>query len=365
MIGFAIVLIMFLCTMVGMRVHTFLHPPANYTEVVSDLSAPNQPERAVELGLYIQNIYRFEAEHNTFDSEGWVWLKFSPWVYRHMKSRHLEPSALIGFLNLVDRYDFSLIPASSAPILMPDGRYYQRYRYSGHFYVDDLDFRMYPFQTISLPIILQLQAQSINDDATPIDLILDRRDSSIGPFIDISSYETRGFTIKGFSTHWMSRMGNDLRDPEGSASEMRMEVHYQKALNSTFLKLILPLLTVMLISLFSPSIASHGWDVRIGIPPTSILTLIFLQQTYHEHIPDFQYLTFLDSVYNICFFINLTLFGLFLWGANAYHAARPSERREVTEAIDRVDFRFQIALSALLIFGTLFNWMAHLKHWGG
>lgn len=358
-LGFAIVLGLLLFTMVSMRSQLIQNPAMNYGEIVSDLPVPIHPNQTVELGIFVQNIYRFEAENNTFDSDGWVWLKYSPWLHAQMAKRKISAVDLINFINLVNRYDFTLSQTSNGPLLMPDGRYYERFRYSGHFYVDDLDFRKFPFQTISLPLIVQLQSQQLRDDVAPIELTIDRRDSTIGPFIDISSYETIGYELRGLLTHWMSRMGNDLRDGTGVASELRMEVHYKKALNSTFLKLILPLLTVMLITLFSPSIASHGWDVRIGIPPTCILTLIFLQQSYHEHLPDFQYLTFLDSVYNLCFFINITLFGLFLWGANVYHSASGSHKRQVAELIDRVDFRFQIGLSLVLVLGTGFDWLVH------
>ena len=358
-LGFAIVLGLLLLTMVSMRSQLIQHPAMNYGEIVSDLPIPVHPNQTVELGIFVQNIYRFEAENNTFDSDGWVWVKYSPWLRAQMAKRKISAVDLINFINLVNRYDFTLSQTTNGPLLMPDGRYYERFRYSGHFYVDDLDFRKFPFQTISLPLIVQLQSQQLRDDVAPIELTIDRRDSAIGPFIDISSYETIGYELKGLLTHWMSRMGNDLRDGTGVASELRMEVRYKKALNSTFLKLILPLLTVMLITLFAPSIASHGWDVRIGIPPTCILTLIFLQQSYHEHLPDFQYLTFLDSVYNLCFFINITLFGLFLWGANVYHSASGSHRHQVAALIDRVDFRFQIGLSVVLILGTGFDWLVH------
>jgi len=244
------------------------------------------------------------------------------------------PASLIHFVNQVDDYDFALDPSSEQPILMPDGRYYQRFRFSGHFYVDELDFRKFPFQTISLPVIVEIRAQRLHRDAAPVQLAIDQESSGIGAYIDVSGYETIGFTVEGATELFMSRMGNPLADEKGSISELRLTIKYQKSLNSTFLKLILPLITVMLLTLFSPSIAPLGWEVRVGIPSTSLLTLIFLQQTYQANIPDFHYLTFLDSIYNLCYMIDLILFALFLWGAKIYHLTDEKNLKAVT-AISR------------------------------
>jgi len=120
--------------------------------------------------------------------------------------------------------------------------------------------------------------------------------------------------------------------------------------------LLLPLITVMALALFSPSISSSGWDVRVGIPPTALLTLIFLQQTYQTWLPELSYITFLDSVYNVCYYANLMLFGLFLWGTNEYSMASEEEKPAVVERIDRIDRYFQVLLVAMLIIGISANW---------
>jgi hypothetical protein len=121
----------------------------------------------------------------------------------------------------------------------------------------------------------------------------------------------------------------------------------------------MPLITVMLLTLFSPSIAPMGWEVRVGIPSTSLLTLIFLQQTYQSSIPDFHYLTFLDSIYNLCYMVDLILFALFLWAAKIYHAAAEEDHKIVAAYIEKIDHRFQVVLTLGLIFGVVGDWWFH------
>lgn len=345
--------------MVVMRFHIAIHPPSEFTEHLSPLPLPKDPHQTVETGLFVHNIYAFEADKKIFDADGWIWLKYSKTLNDYMQSHGFLPANLIHFVNQVDDYDFALDPASDQPILMPDGRYYQKFRFSGHFYVDELDFRQFPFQMISLPIIVEIRAQRLHRDASPVQLAIDNESSGIGAYIDVSGYETKGFSIEGATEHFMSRMGNPLADEKGAISELRLTVKYQKALNSTFLKLIMPLITVMLLTLFSPSIAPLGWEVRVGIPSTSLLTLIFLQQTYQANIPDFHYLTFLDSIYNLCYMVDLILFGLFLWGAKVIYAADEHDQKQVIAYIEKIDHRFQIGLTLFLILGVFADWYIH------
>lgn len=351
--------------MLIMRLHIAIHPPTEFTERLDPLMAATDPAQTVEAGLYLHNVYAFEADKKIFDADGWVWLKFSKSLNDYIQSHGFMAANLIHFVNQVDDYDFALDPSSDQPILLPDGRYYQRYRFSGHFYVDELDFRKFPFQTISLPVVVEIRAQRLHRDASPVQLAIDKESSGIGSYIDVSGYETKGYSVEGATEHFMSRMGNPMADEKGAISELRLSVHYQKSLNSTFLKLILPLITVMLLTLFSPSIAPLGWEVRVGIPSTSLLTLIFLQQTYQANIPDFHYLTFLDSIYNLCYMIDLILFALFLWGAKIYHAADERDHKLVTAYVENIDHRFQVGLTILLLLGVFTDWWFHFISYGG
>lgn len=359
MLAFVGIIGLLILVMSIMRMHIAWHPLTEYGEHLSELKSPEHPDQMVEIGLFLHNIYTFEADKKTFDADGWVWLKFSESLQHEIKKKGVSPENLLHFVNQVDDFDFSLEPSSDGPIRLPDGRYYQKYRFSGHFYVDDLDYRKFPFQTIVLPVIIEVHSQALHRDAAPVELLVDRENSGIGAYIDISGYETKGFSVYGATDHLLTRMGNPLADQSGAISELRMEVRYQKSLNSTFLKLLLPLLTVMMVTLFSPSITATGWDVRVGIPPTSLLTLIFLQQTYQDHIPDFHYLTFLDSIYNLCYVVNLILFGLFLWGAKVFHASAAEDQRVVADYISRIDKRFQVGLTLLIFTGVLTDWLIH------
>ena len=59
-------------------------------------------------------------------------------------------------------------------------------------------------------------------------------------------------------------------------------------------------------------------DARAGIPVTVLLTLVFLQQTYRDELPDLPYLTFLDQVYVIAYVVTLLAFILVIFLGRRY-----------------------------------------------
>jgi hypothetical protein len=82
-------------------------------------------------------------------------------------------------------------------------------------------------------------------------------------------------------------------------------------------------------------------EVRLAIPSTMLLTLVFLQQGARENIPPLEYTTFLDKIYLFGFLAALSLFSIFVWASNLYDN-QPIERHEsVSRRVDRVDTIFQ------------------------
>jgi hypothetical protein len=105
---------------------------------------------------------------------------------------------------------------------------------------------------------------------------------------------------------------------------------------------ILPFLLVLCLVLLAPSLEGSLGDARLAIPPTSLLTLVFLQQTYKAEMPPTAYLTFLDVLYAYGYALSVGLFVLFLWGSNQLEAADDGQRERLMRRINRVDLRCQI-----------------------
>jgi hypothetical protein len=101
--------------------------------------------------------------------------------------------------------------------------------------------------------------------------------------------------------------------------------------------------------------------VRIAIPATAVLTLVFMQASYKTTIPELPYLTFIDKIYAIAYVVCLACYGLFVWGGNRLEAAEgEEERRSMVRLINRVDSRFQKFTLISVLVASVLAWFIHL-----
>ena len=317
----------------------------------------------IRIGAYIENMYEFSADHKTFNAVGWIWLSWPDEAEKTFTSNHTSPMHWLDFVNQVDGWDFKVDPVHEQIIRQMDGRHYQNFRFSGQFYVNELDFHRFPFQTVRLPLVFELTEDRAEADKPPLFLVPDEKDSGVGAYIDIMGYQTTAFKVTTAIHEYGSNFGLDSQMAQPRQTrQVAFEVSYKQSVNAALLTLFLPLCVVMALVLFSPMLSASLWDVRLGIPPMALLALIFLQQGYKENLPELPYATYLDLVYNQCYVVNLTLFGLFLWGSNRLHQASEKERPAVISQIDRVDHRFQVGLTLALGLLAAINWLIMVAH---
>lgn len=141
-------------------------------------------------------------------------------------------------------------------------------------------------------------------------------------------------------------------------SRLAADVVMRSDLFSSFVTWILPLLIVMLIVLLAPSLVGELGDVRLAIPSTALLTLIFLQQSCKAELPSLSHLTFLDCLYAYAYIVSLVLFVLFLWGTNVYAEASEQERTGALRRINRMDRVFQLTACAGFVLIAIWAWFS-------
>ncbi len=307
---------------------------------------------SLEIGAYIENIYKFSPDDQTFNAEGRIWLNWPEATQAIIKNQALPPEKWLNWVNQLDGWDFKLEPISPQPIKLENGTYHQSFKFAGEFYADNMDFRRYPFQKVRLPLSFELTESLPQTGDQALTLLPDVDDSGVGGFINLIGYKTTGFSSIRSLHEYGSNMG--ISSSREGKSSMRLPqvsflVSYQQSPNAALLTLLLPLTVIMAIVMLSPSLSPSLWDVRLGIPPTALLTLIFLQQSYKEKLPDLPYPTYLDLVYNVCYFVNLILFALFLWASNRLHQATEKTKSRVVASIDDLDRLFQCGLVLLMI----------------
>ncbi|MFM7513695.1 MAG: hypothetical protein ACKO3F_10110, partial [Cyanobium sp.] len=81
------------------------------------------------------------------------------------------------------------------------------------------------------------------------------------------------------------------------APAIRLQLAYNTEPFTAFIYYIFPLFVLVGIALMSPFLPAQLSDVRLAIPTTILLTLIFLQLGYRQELPPQAYLSYLDWLY--------------------------------------------------------------------
>ncbi|UOA08687.1 hypothetical protein [Methylobacter sp. S3L5C] len=362
-VPFATVLILTIILMVLIQLNYFdAHKIQSKDQIISVVAtSPRSPDSSIQIGSYIDNIYNLSIDNKTFDANGWVWVTWSEKAEEFFQSRKLTPDKWLNFANQIDNWDFKLEQFHDDPIKLKNGHYRQGFKFSGHFYINDISFYKFPFETLKIPVIFELtDLNEIKTDKSIHDLYLepDQLASGIGNYIDLTGYNTIAFNVFSKTHVYGSSFGSTIMETKPiSTSQVIFQTTYKQSVNSGLLSQFLPLTIVMLLVLLSPTLSSSLWDVRLGVPPTALLTLIFLQQGYREKLPDIAYITFIDSVYNCCYFAILITFILFLWGSNKINLAPESEKALLIDKIDLIDKRFQLFIPTIMIAIIVLTWI--------
>jgi len=310
----------------------------------------------VSCGVHVEEISDFSVQTLTFSAEGSVWLIWPSAFQAILNGQSIPPDQILTAVNATQASDFSLHPEKS--FSLPDGRIYQRYRFSGQFYASGLDFRHFPFEALDVPLIFGLNSENPALNVGNAHLVADAAQSGLGEYTDIPGYINTGQHLEEEMYQFPSRFGLPTGNSETETrySRVQMNAVYHSAAIAAILQLILPLVVVMTILLLAPNLTGSLWNVRTAIPPSILLALIFQEQAYRTKLPPLPYLTFMDQMYAASFAIALVVFGLFVWTSNKLDQATPEDRQAVVDQINRIDLRFQIGLTCALIAAAIISW---------
>ena len=192
-----------------------------------------------------------------------------------------------------------------------------------------------------------------------VSLVLDNeaKGSTLGEYVSLNGYKIIGSERQEFLHQYTSNFGQgDL----SAFASIRYNILYNTDFGAAFWAYIFPLLILVTVVIISPSLPGSLGDVRLAIPTTILLTLIFLQIGYKADLPALAYVTYLDWLYIYAYVVSASLFILFCWGTNAHaNALAQGNEESMVRRINRVDFLMQaiafVGLVMILATGLLFE----------
>jgi hypothetical protein len=307
------------------------------------------------LGLHVKNLYGMNLSDQSFLADGWFWLEWGDEVEAIRQREKIEPLDLVEFVNSIESGQYlDLMPLTEGPVLSAGGMHGQAFKFSSKFYIDEVPQRRAPFDQLPLPIVFEVQPDVFSVEKRSLLLYpLSEASSLGGDFSDISGFTLDSEGIRSFVHRYPTDFGSS-----GAYSYSRLVAtfSYGVQVSTVFFKWLLPLLIVMTIVILAPSIEGALGDVRLAIPSTALLTLVFLHDGYKGSFPPVPYLTYLDEIYAYSYLVCLGLFLLFLVGTNAHAKASAESLGAVTHRVNRLDRICQLSAVIGFLVVAVLGW---------
>ena len=303
--------------------------------------------RQIEVGMHLKNIYNLSLKDKTFSADGWFWLKWPERIQQLIEANQIPITELVELVNQVETFNAQVEPDSNEPERLEGGRYLQLFRFSCKFYDDQLNLRQFPFESLELPISLEVRPSQFSMGAEGLVLVPKLRNGELqGDSVTLNGYSVESATSSSAIHSYTTAFGEEGVANAGDYSMATFEIRYRTNGWAAFYRFVLPWLAVMVILLLAPNLEGNLNDARLAIPSTALLTFVFLQVGAHANLPALDYLTFLDKLYLFGYLVATAEFWLFVWGTNLISRAPLADHTQVMERINRVDLVYQITTIA-------------------
>jgi hypothetical protein len=237
----------------------------------------------VHVGIFVQDIQYIELKSHSYAVDFYVWFKW--------KNPKINPADTLEFTNPFEKWGHTLTKETEVPTRLPDGSLYQVIRCQGRF-SKKFNLERYPFDRQELKFAFEDQRASSHD----LIFVTNADSIKLNPELTIPGYVIEVPSIRVQDFKYPSDFGDSAsRDHVSSRVSVMIPVH--RPLITYTIKLLVPILCVILSSalmfLFNPM---HV-DSRVGIGITGLLTIVALQITLNEDLPEIDYLVLIDKIY--------------------------------------------------------------------
>jgi hypothetical protein len=279
----AIAIVILLRLLVGL-----IPPPPEKVSSFKPLEAIAPTAEQVQVGFYGLNVYNLDIASNAYNLDAYVWFRWKG---------KIDPIADLEFANAVDDWGMTQKPGYEKPQVQKDGSFYQILRVEGRF-VQPFNLVRYPLDQQHISMVLENSIYTAKD----LVYVTDEKDSGYADTLSIQGWQIIGWKGHNLLHSYPSDFG--FLEPDRTPySTVRFEILINRPLSYFIWKLLLPLLIVLVSGWGALLLHPSYVESRIAIPVTALLTIVFLQQSYSDALPEVGYLVLLDKIYALAYLL--------------------------------------------------------------
>jgi hypothetical protein len=242
-----------------------------------------KPEK-VTVGVHVNDIQAIDLKTHTYAIDAYFWFRW--------QNPDLDPASSMEFVNPTELWGHTVTTNYEKPEELPDGTLYQVSRVQGRF-SKKMPLYDYPFDKQNLEVVFE---DSVSEAGDMI-YVLAEPAVTTNPQLTLPGYviaqPVARVTEEGYPTNF-----GDLRNPEPSKySRVRVDIPVSRPMLAYAVKLLVPVLCVIFGAALMFLFATSYVDSRVDVGITSLLTIVALQMTFNQDVPDVGYLMLMDKVY--------------------------------------------------------------------
>ncbi len=273
------------------------------------------------------NMYDLNMDEHSFYADFYIWFKWKG---------DIDPTQ-IEFVNAVEKWGMTVTPYGDTAAVMKDGTLYRIFRVEGRFF-HSFSLNRFPLDRHRLDI-------QIENPEHPADILVyipDKNGAVVRKSLNLVGWDQRECLLESRIHDYRSDFGN----PEESAdqySNLTFYITLARPFTYFILKMMLPLLVVVLVSIGSLLLHPSYLDARYSLPIGGLLTAVFLQQSYDSALPDTGYMVLMDKIYLLCYVLISLILLQVIRAGNALVTASEAEVHRIDKKEQRLALYYFLA----------------------
>ena len=247
-----------------------------------------EPARVV-VGAYLNDIQSIDLTLHSYEVDLYVWFR---WTDPTLES----PADTLEFVNPSELWGHTKKLSYEATVELPGGERYQVVRVQGRF-CKKLPLYNYPFDRQTLTVVFEDSRKAVRE----LVYEADPAGSSVNPQLVLPGFTAGAPALSVAPFHYPTDFG-DPRDTKNNIySRVVFALPISRPAWTYSVKFLLPVLCVVLCAALMLVLRPSYVDARVGIGITALLTVVALQITTNDDLPNVDYLVLMDKVYILAY----------------------------------------------------------------
>ncbi len=291
------------------------------------VDTPPPGAQKVTVGIYGLNVYNLDLKASTYSMTAYMWLRWKG---------DKDPVASLDFTNLVQDVVFTKKTLLGVPKILSNGEKYQCIRMDGVFF-QPYDLSSYPLDQQELSLFVE----NSTDTCDKCFYIFDKPSSGYDVGLKVPGWIVKGLEANSYIHDYGTDFGEKDVAYASKYSGIKISLGLERYINFFIWKLMLPLLIILMSNWLSLLLNPKLFEVRVVMPATALLTIVFLQQSALDAIPGCSSLVLMDKIYLLAYLsVVLTLFQIIMINVKLDKGSEASILKMIK--LDKISFAVQV-----------------------